>query len=266
MTTIKDIPEISKGKIAAISKFQQKKHRRREGKFIAEGWKCVEDLVGIYRLETLVVDNATETLPDRLADCGEFELYRAGRAVMEKISGLTTASGALGVFRVPEEENPEFGSVCLDEAGLYLLLDDVQDPGNLGTIIRTAHWMGVDAIYASENTVDIYNSKTIQATMGSMGHVQVYYGDIAALALNNRQLPLVGTFMKGEDVYTKRWRDGVMICMGNEGKGISPRLQEIVTERVTIPPHDIHNHSESLNVGVATSIMLALYRASQARK
>lgn len=246
--------ELSKTKLGQYAGLQRGKMREKEGLFVAEGRKSVLDLLPYFRAEAVIClrgcDVAGE-LPQGVT------LYETGEKEMRKLSSLTTPPDVLAVFRIPQEIAEEDLKV---EDGLYLLLDGVRDPGNMGTIIRTAHWFGIDAIFASRDCVDIYNPKTIQATMGSLGRVKVRYCDLAALIKENGDMPVYGTLLDGENIYEANLGQRGFILMGNEGKGISAELRELITDGLLIPPYDATDHSESLNVAVATGVVLSLFR------
>ena len=137
----------------------------------------------------------------------------------------------------------------------------IQDPGNLGTIMRTAHWFGIDRIYASRDTVDIFNPKTVQSTMGSLGRVEIVYCDLGELMDKNPDMPVYGTLLDGKNIYKATLGEHGFIIMGNEGKGISESLRKRITSPLLIPPYDYSNHSESLNVAIATAVTLSQFRS-----
>ena len=236
---------LSKAQIKWVRSLQQKKNRDAEGVFVAEGWKCVNDLREAFELVLLVTpDNATST-------------------EIEQMSNLRTPQGVIGVFRRRGEEAR--GEEARGE-DLVVALDGVQDPGNLGTIIRTCDWFGVHDILCSHDTADCYNPKVVQATMGALARVRVRYLDLRQhlQELLEKEIPLYGTLLEGENMYN----DGAipnkakgLIIMGNEGNGISPEIREMITHPIRIPsyPADAET-SESLNVGIATAIVLAEFR------
>ena len=140
------------------------------------------------------------------------------------------------------------------------LLDGVQDPGNLGTIIRTADWFGIDTIFASSTTVDVFNPKTVQSTMGSLSRVNVFYTDLTALLASHRDMPSYGTFLNGKDTYKYKTENRGFLIMGNEGNGISDEVRKLVAHPLFIPPYNPDAHGESLNVAIATAIALSNFR------
>ena len=246
---------ISKSKIKLITSLSQKKFRDETGLFVAEGTKLVNDLVTAFQCSLLVAtadwlkDNthfkAIETI---IVDTNEFN----------KISNQKSPQGVLAVFEKP------FYQVNVQELSqkLSLALDEVQDPGNLGTIIRIADWFGISDIFCSEHSADAFNPKTVQASMGALARVRVHVVDLAVF-LNTCQskMPVYGTFMNGEDIYAKTLTPNGIIVMGNEGNGISAEIEKLVSERLLIPNFPVGQAtSESLNVGVATALVCAEFR------
>lgn len=240
------IHRLTKSQIKWVRSLQQKKFRDAEGVFVAEGEKCVNDLKGAFDLVLLISrENATQT-------------------EIEQMSSLRTPQGVIGVFKKRED----MGNGLLDMGdGLWVALDGVQDPGNLGTIIRTCDWFGVHHIVCSRDTADCYNPKVVQATMGALARVSVHYIDNLGDMLQQMQkadYPIYGTLLDGKDMYEPTaipTKDKGIIVMGNEGNGISPEVREWVTHPLFIPsyPTDIPT-SESLNVSIATAIVLAEFR------
>lgn len=257
--------EISKSKINLFSSLGQVKMRRRYGLFAAEGIKSVSDSLPHFELESLIILKGTnhETLPfDLSRDDIKDKVVEADMSVMKKLSTLSTPSDVMAVFHIPNDDEQ-----CLkvDQNSLYLILDGVRDPGNMGTIIRTAHWFGIKKIFASIDCVDVYNPKTVQSTMGSLGVVDTVYCDLEDLIDANPGMPVYGTLLDGENIYEAKLGDTGFIVMGNEGKGLTERIKRKVTDKLLIPPYDASNHSESLNVAVATAVVLALFRNRGAR-
>ena len=240
---------LSKAQIKWVRSLQQKKHRDEEGVFVAEGAKCVNDLKGTFELLLLVSsDNATSI-------------------EIEQMSSMRTPQGVIGVFRKRKEDDLDFSTKnCTISHELSLALDGVQDPGNLGTIIRTCDWFGIRNIYCSKDTADCYNPKVVQATMGALARVRVHYVDLPATLTKFKEqgLPLYGTLLEGVNMYTSGSiidkKKGVIV-MGNEGNGISSAVRSLITHPLLIPSYPAEAiTSESLNVGVATAIVLAEFR------
>lgn len=234
---------LSKNDIKEIRALGQKKFRDERRLFIVEGEKLVDEAL---RSDFTVVAHY------RTADIGE--------EAMARISRLTHPSPALAVVRQPDPAAPVIGP---DE--LVLALDGIRDPGNLGTIIRIADWFGIRQILASDDTVELYNPKVVQATMGAIFRVRVHYGDLAAAlrapAGPGPALPVYGTFLEGDDIYTVPLTRGGIIVMGSEAAGISPAVAASVTQKLHIPPFPPGARtSESLNVAVATAITCSEFR------
>lgn len=234
---------ISKNQQKLIRGLELKKFRRREQLFVAEGPKVVGDLVKAgYTPQALF--STTEQPGAQLVS--EDELRR--------ISFLQHPQQVLALFPLPEPEleQPQPGS-------LYLALDGVQDPGNLGTIIRLADWFGIGTIYCSEDTADAWAPKVVQATMGSIARVKVIYTNLGEL-LDNTTLPVYGTLLDGNDIYQEKLTAEGIIVMGNEGNGISADIRQKVNRRLLIPSFHRGDTAESLNVAIATAITCSEFR------
>jgi TrmH family RNA methyltransferase len=241
-----NMSHLSKAQIKWVRQLQQKKFRDAEGVFVAEGNKCVNDLKEAFELLLLVTpDNATAT-------------------EIEQMSSLRTPQGVIGVFK----RRLDIGNWLSDIGdGLWVALDGVQDPGNIGTIIRTCDWFGIHHIVCSRETADCYNPKVVQATMGALARVKVHYVDDLPNILHQYQQmgnPIYGTLLDGKNMYEPMAiasKDKGIIVMGNEGNGISPAVRELVTHPLFIPSYPIDTPtSESLNVSIATAIVLAEFR------
>ena len=246
---------ISLSKIKLIKSLEQKKFRDETGLFIAEGTKLILDLLSVFQCSILVGTH------DWLAEnkgVSATEIIEIEAREFSKISGQKSPQGVLAVFKKRDDTwRPE----DLFQK-LTLALDDIQDPGNLGTIIRIADWFGITDVFCSEHTADVYNSKTIQATMGALARVRVHSVNLAEF-LNTYPLnqPVYGTFMDGENVYDTSLSPYGIIVMGNEGNGISNDIEKLVTARLLIPNYPVGQlTSESLNVGVATALICAEFR------
>ena len=245
---------LSKGKLSLYAGLSRGKMRDKAGLFIVEGRKSVNDLISLFELEALISLRGID-VSESVADSSR--VYEVSESEMRKISSMTTVPEVLAIFRKPEQTD----EIPVPEKDkLYLLLDGVRDPGNFGTIVRTAHWFGISRIYASEDCVDIYNPKTIQSTMGSLGKIEVVYCNLVQLISDNKRMPVYGTLLEGENIYEATLKEHGFIVMGNEGKGISDEVRSLVTNPVLIPPFDKLNHSESLNVATATAAVLAIFR------
>jgi len=217
------------------------------GLFVAEGLKVINELIqSRYKLSFICT-----TVVDSL-DFDAADIFQITEAELQKISFLKTANKALAVFETPEENN-------IVSNGLSLVLDDVRDPGNLGTIIRLCDWFGVSQLICSENTVDCYNPKVVQATMGSIARVEVVYTDLNQF-LNKESRPIYASVMNGESIYEEDLPEDAILIMGNEANGISAEVQQKATHLTTIPRFGQLQQTESLNVAMATSILLNEFR------
>lgn len=250
--------ELSKRKLALYSGLESKKQRLKSGLFAVEGTKSVSDTLGYYPLEALVIKKGVELPETILHFIPEDKICETSQQGMDKLSSLSTSPDMIAIYHLPECNIKDFAQLPED---LYLMLDGVQDPGNLGTIIRTAHWFGIKRIFASKDTVDIYNPKTIQATMGSLPHVEVLYCNLEEVVTANPSLPVYGLLLEGKNIYKASLEGKGLIVMGNEGKGISPMLRRSVTFPLLIPPYDPDAHGESLNVAIATAVTLSTFRS-----
>lgn len=238
---------VSKNQIKLISGLQQKKYRIANRLFIAEGIKVIQELlVSNFELEHLYTTQ------------NDFEAVLSAKKTvisetdLKKISALTTPNTCLAVFKIPSEKQ-------IIENGLILALDSIRDPGNLGTILRLCDWFGIKQLVCTKETVDIYNPKVVQATMGSIARVNVNYIDLNDFVTRTK-LPVFGTFMDGDNIYkTNLPKEGIII-MGNEANGISQDLEKIITNRLTIPRFGDLQKTESLNVATATAILLSEFR------
>lgn len=248
---------ISKNKIKYIHSLEQKKNRNKEGVFVAEGPKVVDELLAHYQAVTIV---ATEEWLDRHNLPSSTETIAVSEDELQKVSCLQHPQQVLAVFR--QDGGGTFRLCDVDTTKLSLALDGVQDPGNLGTIIRIADWFGITDIFCSPDTADVYNPKVVQATMGSIARVKVTYVDLCALADTlPRSFPVYGTMLDGDNIYSSPLQKNGLIVMGNEGKGISPALAAKVNRRLLIPNYPPERETaESLNVAIATAITCAEFR------
>lgn len=249
---------ISKSKIKLIKSLERKKFREQERFFVAEGPKLVGDL-----LETLTPVYIA-ALPKWIeANKGKISqatiLETTDERELERASLLRAPQQVLALFPIPEYSM----DIRIAEDTLCLALDNVQDPGNLGTIVRIADWFGIRDIFCSLNTADIYNPKAVQATMGALARVRLHYCTLEK-ELQKTNAPKYGTFLNGTDIYKEELTPNGIIIMGNEGNGISKEIEVLVSNKILIPsfPRD-GKTSESLNVAIATSIVCAEFRRRQ---
>ena len=245
---------LSKNKIKYIRSLDLKKNRKEEQVFVAEGHKLVGDLLGHFPCRLLVaVSSWLEKNPQAKAD----EIIEVTPDELTRASLQKNPQEVLAIFEQPSYPiQPEVIS-----HSLCLALDDIQDPGNLGTIIRMADWFGIEHIFCSQGTVDVYNPKTIQATMGALPRVKLHYCHLPELISSLEGVPVYGTFLDGENMYAKNLTNYGLIVMGNEGNGVSKEVAELVNERLYIPNYPPQRQtSESLNVAVATAIVCSEFR------
>lgn len=245
---------ISKNKIKYIRSLELKKNRNKEGKFVAEGFKVVDDLLALQPADLIVATQ--EWLHGKhLAD--QTEVIEVTEEELKKVSFLQHPQQVLAVFRQAQD-----GDFSINTQELSLALDGVQDPGNLGTIIRIADWFGITHIYCSQDTADVYNPKVVQATMGSIARVKVEYGNLLALVESlPADVPVYGTLLDGDNIYQQQLENRGLIVMGNEGKGISPALAKKVNRRLLIPNFPKGRATaDSLNVAIATAITCSEFR------
>lgn len=238
---------LSKNQIKLISSLQQKKYRFANQLFFAEGVKVIQELVkSNFELEHLY------TTKEDFKEISSHMKTLVTENELNKISALSTPNTCLAVFKIPLESK-------IIESGLVLALDSVRDPGNMGTILRLCDWFGIQQLVCSKETVDIYNPKVVQATMGSITRVNVSYIDLDAF-LEKTKLPVFGTFMDSDDIYKTALPQECIIVMGNEANGISESIEKLITKRITIPRFGELQITESLNVATATAIILSEFR------
>ena len=245
---------ISKNKIKYIRSLELKKNRNKEGKFVAEGFKVVDDLLALQPADLIV---ATQEWLHGKHFAAQTEVIEVTEEELKKVSFLQHPQQVLAVFRQATS-----GDYSINTSELSLALDGVQDPGNLGTIIRIADWFGITHIYCSQDTADVYNPKVVQATMGSIARVKVEYGNLLALVESlPADVPVYGTLLDGDNIYQQTLENRGIIVMGNEGKGISPALAKKVNHRLLIPNFpEGRATADSLNVAIATAITCSEFR------
>ncbi len=235
---------VSKNQIKLITSLHQKKFRSQHGLFLAEGIKVIQELLQsnfeLYHLYQ------TEPLFDSVLSSQKTIISVEELA---KITALTTPNNCLAIFKIPEITQ-------IDEKGLIVALDAIRDPGNLGTILRLCDWFGIEQVVCSKETVDLYNPKVIQATMGSVSRVKVNYVDLLEW-IGKTNLPVYGTFMTGANIYKEKLPQEGIIVLGNEANGISKEIENCIQNRITIPRFGKLKKTESLNVASATAILLS---------
>lgn len=244
---------ISNNEIKRIKSLQQKKFRDEAGLFVVEGEKMVD-----------------EACKSRFAVETVYHRDEIGEEAMKRISSLASPSPVLAVVRKPEDiyvDDSASLSGLFTSGGLFLALDTIRDPGNLGTILRIADWFGIDAVFAAKDTVDVFNPKVVQSTMGAIFRVKMHYVDLPSLT---RQVlasggKVYGTFLDGRNMYSLPLETGkgkpAVIVIGNESEGISDTMAGLVSDRLYIPPYPADDPgSESLNAAVATAVTVAEFR------
>ena len=244
---------ISNNEIKKLKSLQQKKFRDELGLFVVEGEKMVDEAVSSGFDVTTI-----------------FRKDEIGEEAMKRISALSSPSPVLAVVRKPQDiyvNDPASLSDIISKGGLFLALDTIRDPGNLGTILRIADWFGIDAVFAAKDTVDVFNPKVVQATMGAIFRVRMHYVDLPAVSemILSNDGRVYGTFLDGRNMYSIPLETGtdrpVMIVIGNESEGISERMASLVSDRLYIPPYPVDDSgSESLNAAVATAITVSEFR------
>lgn len=244
---------LSKNKLKYIRSLKDKKHRSEHGTFLAEGNKLITDLLPYLKCQILV---ATPDFLDRIETTNIAEVIEVNDNQLAQASLLQNPQQALAVFYQPK---PNEGINL--ERELILALDGIQDPGNLGTIIRVADWYGIKHIICTMDTADVYNPKVVQATMGALARVSIKYIDLKAFLAENQKFPIYGTLLDGEDMYQQDITTNGIIVMGNEGNGIRPEIAALLTKKLYIPNYPKGElTSESLNVSIATAIICAEFR------
>lgn len=241
---------ISKNQIKYIHSLEQKKNRRNEMCFVAEGPKIIEELLKIYTPKMIFATKSW--IEENNNICAE----EITEQELSKLSFLKHPQSVLAVFPIPQNKD-----TIIDPNKLYLALDSVQDPGNMGTIIRIADWFGIDTILCSMDTADAFNPKVVQATMGSIARVKIIYTNLYDLIKDYaNQMPIYGTLLDGENIYQKQLAPNGIIIMGNEGNGISTPIRNLLNERLLIPSYNLSDTAESLNVATATAIICSEFR------
>ena len=237
---------LSKSQISLLQSLQHKKFRKEHGAFLVEGYKSVSEFANsAYQIDTIYHTTANAPKLLKLSQKINFEEISVNN--IEKISALTTPSDIIARVKIPQWPAIQYSTL---QKKFSLVLDGIQNPGNMGTIIRTADWFGIENIICSEDCVDVYNPKVVQATMGSLSRVNVHYTDIATV-LSTTKIPVYGALLNGDNIYTSNFGTEGLIVMGNEGNGLRPDIIKLVTKAITIPRA---GKAESLNVAIATAI------------
>lgn len=233
---------LTKSDIKRINSLKRKSKRKENGVFVAEGVKIVQELLNSkFKVEKIY---CLSSVADQFLDA-----ITISEKELSRMTHLTSSNSVLAVVEIPEM------NVSKNEATTTLVIDGVNDPGNLGTIIRTADWFGIRNIVCSENSVDCFNSKVIMSTMGSIFRVNIVYKDLTVF-LAESKLPIYGALLEGESIYKTEFKNPSIILMGSESHGISKNLLPLVTTAVTIPGA---GNTESLNLGISTALFCSAY-------
>jgi len=247
---------LSKNSIKYINSLRVKKIRNDNNLFIAEGERLIGEIIESQLKVKTIYYNSDWSSNIKSFD---FECVEISNDEMKKISGLTTPSKLLAVVNIPNYSISD----CKIDNSLALALDDIQDPGNFGTIIRLADWFGIDSILCSNNTVDAYSPKVVQTCMGAISRVKTIYCDLEKTLQDSKKinLPVYGTFMEGANIYNENLPKNGIIVMGNEGNGVSKGIEKFITKKIHIPSFASNRTTvESLNVAMATAIVLSEFR------
>lgn len=236
---------LSKNHLKLITSLSQKKYRHKYKLFVVEGMKVVQEFLNSsYELEILFSTESSFSYLDSFIEVSEQEL--------KKISSLKTPNKVIALFKIPVQKNSS-------SSGLIVALDAINDPGNLGTIIRLCDWFGIDQLLCSKETVDCYNTKVVQSSMGSLTRVAISYVDLKEY-LTSVSIPVFIADMDGDNIYEMKPPTSAVLVMGNEANGISNSIKQIVSTKISIPRYGNSQLTESLNVATATAILLSEFR------
>lgn len=237
---------VNKSQLKLIKSLQQKKYRNEHSLFVIEGVKSIIELLS-SKLSLFKLFGTKEHIANFL----NYKIEVISAVDLKKISALQNPSGVLAVFKIPKP-------TLIDTNDWVLVLDNVRDPGNLGTIIRLCDWFGIENIVCSKETVDCYNPKVIQATMGSIARINIVYKDLEEFLIKTNK-PIYGAFLEGNSIYETAFLKSGILVIGNEANGISTKIEAIIKKKITIPQFGIQS-AESLNVATATAIFLSELR------
>ena len=244
---------ISKNQVKLITSLNKKKYREKHQLFVVEGMKSIKEFIS-SGFEVHSIFSIRGELKSKFPN-----LIEVTESELKKISYLTTPNIALALFKLPKTKPIDFDALIIG-------LDNVQDPGNLGTIIRLCDWFGIKNLVCNLKTVDCYNPKVIQASMGSLARVNITYMDLEKFLIKSKIRPVYGTFMTGESIYESSLNNSGILIMGNEANGISNQIKEKVTNRISIPKFNKSRKTESLNVATATAIVLSEFMRQTTEK
>ena len=239
---------ITKNQIKYINSLQQKKFRVENQSFIVEGAKSVLELLkSDFKIEMLFVTDEFFAENENVLQNLPIQEEIANQADLEKAGSFSSNNAALAIVKTKENEK-----LLVQDHEFALILDDIRDPGNLGTIIRVADWYGIHKIICSHSTVDFYNPKVISATMGSFTRSNLYYTDLGSF-IKNQSVNVYGTLLDGDNIHKTKFSESGYIVIGNEANGISQSIEKLITHKITIPRF---GQAESLNAGIATAVVL----------
>ncbi len=252
---------ISRNQVKHIHSLKQKKFREIHRQFLAEGSKLVTDILeSPYKIVTIYALADWLRRNENILRLKNIPFTEISQGEMDRITALSSPSPALAIAEIPA--TPIIPATSIHD--IVLVLDDIKDPGNLGTIIRIADWFGIESVICSENTVDLYNPKVIQATMGSVARVSVAYFNLPEfLSSLDPVIKIYGTFPEGENIYSMKLDPKGIILIGSESSGISPEVVSKVTDKISIPYYTsaiVRDHTESLNASIATAIVCSEFR------
>ena len=240
---------LSKNQLKLITSLGQKKYRTKHQLFIAEGIKVVHELLN----SSLTLHSLFST-QETFLDVPDEKVHIISESELKRISSLKTPNKVLGIFEIPQPDP-------METSGLMLALDAVNDPGNLGTIIRLCDWFGIKHLLCSSDTVDCYNQKVVQASMGSLTRVNLHYVDLID-TFNSLKIPIYCTEMNGDNIYSSELSRNAVLVMGNEANGISEAILTLADQKIAIPQFGEIHKTESLNVATATAICLSEFKRS----
>ena len=242
---------LSNNQIKKYTSLKNKKYREKYGLFIIERYKMVEEaLKSDYEIEVIII---SEDFLQKHKDLPSDLLFETSQSNLAKISSMKTAPDILAVLKKKNKTTAALPK------GATILIDNIQNPGNLGTIIRTAHWFGIQNIVCSKDSVDMYNEKVLQASMGAFFKMNVSYQDLNRLIpeLQKQNRKILGTFLEGESIYDYKFNEDDIFVLGNEGKGISSEIEKLIDKKITIPTPLKDNKTESLNIAIAGAVVCA---------
>ena len=243
---------MTNNELKIFASLKHKKFRQEQGLFLVEGYKSIEELLkSNMEIERIIgSEKALQKLTDLDLDLEHLVIEPANSKSLQRISNMKSAADLIAIVHVPKAIKHQISKGSI-------LIDNIQDPGNLGTIIRTAHWFGFKQIICSKNSVDVFNHKVIQASMGALFKMQVSYADLEQVIPDFQQqnFNILGTFMEGESIYNSSFSDKDIFVLGNEGQGISQTVEALVDKKITIPNFSQGERTESLNISIAGAVV-----------